>query len=306
MIDSERDLAFCLMLKRRRPGILAMLPVATLECIDGPVLVNGNGGGRDVLRRLLEWVDDYAKRSRVGEIRWTAPAGEAVWSSIDSMSEAFTSMGYAPSPWSTLLVDLTQDEESLWQNLNRAARKSINKCIRQGIEVRKVRDFEDFRAAFLTPYTTAQEGEARSSSIFRVMFDEDVDQRYAYFIALDAEGETLATLGVHSFGGVAKEIASSLSPRAREAAIPAQDILHWHVLKWAKEQGSNTFDLAGVAPNPTDPKEEGIRRFKEKWGGRYVELHRFEKTLAPARLLRSTRRAFSGLSGRGLLRKAFR
>ena len=35
VIDSERDLAFCLMLKRRRPGILAMLPVATLECIDG-------------------------------------------------------------------------------------------------------------------------------------------------------------------------------------------------------------------------------------------------------------------------------
>ena len=43
------------------------------------------------------------------------------------------------------------------------------------------------------------------------MFEEDVDNRYAYFVAEDAAGQTLATLGVHSFGSVTKEIASSLS-----------------------------------------------------------------------------------------------
>ena len=31
------------------------------------------------------------------------------------------------------------------------------------------------------------------------------------------------------------------------------------------------YDFAGVSPNPESKKEEGIRFFKGKWGGEYVE-----------------------------------
>ncbi len=305
--DGQRNAALCLMLRRPRPGVLGMLPVATLDCIDGPVFLDRNEHtAAEAIRELLTWVEGYAKKSRIGEIRWTEPAGGASESDALHMSAVFTSMGYTPTLWSTFLVDLTQSEDFLWGNLNRAARKGINKCTRQGVEVRQIRDYKDFQDAFFRPYRAAQVGSNQSPSIFEAMFEEDVDQRYAYFVAEDAYGETLATLGVHGFGGVSKEIASSLAPRAREESIPAQDVLHWQVLKWAKEHGSNTFDLAGVAPDPSDPKEEGIRHFKEKWGGRYVEFHRFEKALAPARFLRSTRKALAGLGGRRFLGKAVR
>jgi len=32
-----------------------------------------------------------------------------------------------------------------------------------------------------------------------------------------------------------------------------------------------TYDISGVAPDPDSVKEEGIRRFKGKWGGEYLE-----------------------------------
>jgi lipid II:glycine glycyltransferase (peptidoglycan interpeptide bridge formation enzyme) len=37
------------------------------------------------------------------------------------------------------------------------------------------------------------------------------------------------------------------------------------------------YDLSGVSPSPIDPKEEGIRRFKSKFGGKYVEYAIYSK-----------------------------
>ena len=51
-------------------------------------------------------------------------------------------------------------------------------------------------------------------------------------------------------------------------------------MRYVRDKGCTLFDLAGVAPEPANQKEAGIRRFKEKWGGKYVEYSRFEKRTA--------------------------
>ena len=114
------------------------------------------------------------------------------------------------------------------------------------------------------------------------MWREDRDGYYHYYVAESTEGETLATLGMYVFNGVATEVASALSPKAFEHKIPAQDLLHWEMLLEAKRAGCHTFDLAGVDPSVTDHKAAGIRRFKEKWGGRYVEYSRYELEMPSA------------------------
>lgn len=86
---------------------------------------------------------------------------------------------------------------------------------------------------------------------------------------------------MYIFNGVATEIASGTMPLAYELKLPAQDLLHWEMMLEAKRLGAHTFDLAGVAPLPRNSKEEGIRRFKEKWGGRYVEYYTYRKGLIP-------------------------
>ncbi len=43
--------------------------------------------------------------------------------------------------------------------------------------------------------------------------------------------------------------------------------------RYAQQQWvlQRVYDLAGVSPNPSDAKSEGIRRYKEKFGGEYFE-----------------------------------
>jgi lipid II:glycine glycyltransferase (peptidoglycan interpeptide bridge formation enzyme) len=97
----------------------------------------------------------------------------------------------------------------------------------------------------------------------------------------NGDKDILACLGMYVFNSVATENASSLSPLAYQNKIPAQDLLHWEMMLEAKRMGCHTFDMAGVNPNPQTPKESGIRRFKEKWGGKYVEYNIYHKDMMP-------------------------
>jgi len=216
----------------------------------------------------------------VAEVRWQGQPPHSPWVDDRDMAALFVQGGYDHLNWATVLVDLSLDMETLWRDLNRAARKCVNKCARQGVTVRRIRDLDDFRTSFFEPYRTSETAYGRKVNplaVFEAMFEADASGRYDYFIALDDEQRTISTLGVHTFGGLATEIASTLVPAAREKGLPAQDLLHWELIRWAKGEGCRYFDLAGVNPQPRNRAEAGIRRFKEKWGGRLVIFDRFHK-----------------------------
>ena len=50
-------------------------------------------------------------------------------------------------------------------------------------------------------------------------------------------------------------------------------VLHWEIIKWAKNQGYTEYDLQGM-PEITGPDDPmyGIYRFKQAWGGELVHL----------------------------------
>lgn len=53
------------------------------------------------------------------------------------------------------------------------------------------------------------------------------------------------------------------------------DIFHYHVIRWAIENGYETYDWMGAGkPN----EEYGVRKFKLQYGGELIEMGRFEKT----------------------------
>ena len=47
----------------------------------------------------------------------------------------------------------------------------------------------------------------------------------------------------------------------------SQDLIKWNIIEWGIENKMNYYDLAGFNPQPISKKEEGIKRYKEKWGG---------------------------------------
>ena len=63
-----------------------------------------------------------------------------------------------------------------------------------------------------------------------------------------------------------------------ESGIYGQDLLKWRLMQWGREHGFRVYDLMGVNPHSTDPKERGIFQFKAKWGGDLVEFPVFSKS----------------------------
>ena len=58
----------------------------------------------------------------------------------------------------------------------------------------------------------------------------------------------------------------------------AGDLLKWEVILWGRQQGYSYYDLAGLNPrDDATEKERQIARFKRKWGGRDIPIHRLTR-----------------------------
>ncbi|MBI3825260.1 MAG: GNAT family N-acetyltransferase [Candidatus Rokubacteria bacterium] len=213
----------------------------------------------------------------------------------------FRSAGYRPEWRATILVDLTVGVDALWANLKKdVARTRVRKAQRQGLELARVdslaalQEFHQLvtewrREEGFPPYELARYGG---------MFEHLAP--HCSFFLVRLQGEALAGMGVYDFNGRAHLVTPVTSRRARARQIYAGDFLHWEVMRWCHDQGCRVLDLAGVAASPGSTKEEGIRRFKGKWGGRQVRYRVFTRVRTPARwnlvtAARSARRSLRAL-----------
>ena len=53
----------------------------------------------------------------------------------------------------------------------------------------------------------------------------------------------------------------------------SQDLIKWKIIEWGVEHKMNYYDLAGANPVPVSKKENGILRYKKKWGGTKYNYH---------------------------------
>jgi len=257
-----------------------LFPLPYLECLDGPVVFD-HDRAKESIRLILKHVLRLAKRNLATHIN-LIPSHMSRYASDEGIANLYQEFGFEAKKWATYLVDLTKEEEELFKLISHAARKCIKKCQREGLKVVSLKSYEEFEERYWQPYVKAEAYFGRKANRARKeLWDEDKENYYHYYIAEDQQRETLAVLGMYIFNGIATEIASGLMPHAHEQKIPAQDLIHWEMMLEAKRLGAHTFDLAGVNPNPQAPKEEGIKRFKEKWGGRYVEYYAYRKNTIP-------------------------
>lgn len=283
-IEVYRDQAVqaaALFLKRfvHRRGFPIYFPwYPVLNCHDGPMMINGQDF--EALERMLAWLKEYARETKAlrisGTFSRTAPPEH-----LEACTAILQRQGYSVSPWGTFLVDLNLEEEQLLKGLDHSVRKNIRKCQDMGVSCRRIADMAEFEHLFFATYKNSENAYGRSCypfSSFKPLLLPPMDRFCDYFVATTSEGTPLATLGLTCFNRTGKETVSTLTPLAYESKIPAQDLLHWHVIKFAKEKGMSIFDMAGVNPEPVTEKERGIYRFKKKWGGKYQTslLYSFE------------------------------
>ncbi|MBW2986854.1 GNAT family N-acetyltransferase, partial [Candidatus Woesearchaeota archaeon] len=171
----------------------------------------------------------------------------------------------------TFVVDLKPTKEDLLANLKKNARTAIRKAEKSGVKAKKVESLEDLRNFYNLHVVTYERtgAKVRPFSYFESFYKNLVlNQLCAFYIAL-FEGKIIGGVMIVGNKNVAVYGAGASDIEYRQ--YNPNNLLLWKAILDAKAAGFKYFDLSSVAhPNRT-PKEEGIFKFKESFGGKFTE-----------------------------------
>jgi len=186
----------------------------------------------------------------------------------------------------TSVIDLTQDLDTLWQNMNRkSARYWIRRAQRDGVKINISQNYEEFYR--MNKSFEKQKGFAPLLGIGTTNLE--TMKRYGILFIAEHNGEMLS-------GDVYLEDAANLkawvgsSKRLevdREKAIligRANRLLQWEAIKYAKEKGIRELDLGGLWPEQEADKDErkkAINSFKLNFGGEMATRYSYQKVYSP-------------------------
>ncbi|MBW1717147.1 MAG: peptidoglycan bridge formation glycyltransferase FemA/FemB family protein [Deltaproteobacteria bacterium] len=265
-----------------------------VSAIDGPVIID-DSKTEEILTSILGWLEKYARTNNIRGISLTPFRYHKYYADNLSIGKTFEDFGYSRKQWATYLVDLKQDEESLWNYVKRSARKSLKQVMKTNLVVKRTGNYEEYIEKFILPYRNMEKEFGREGTplwFVEKIRDFDLKNKYYYYFYAEIDGRVVGVLGMYVYNGYATEIMSSTSKYAYENKIYAQDLLKWEMFRFARNLGCHTFDLASVNPNPQTDKERGIKQFKEKWGGEYREYFIYDLDLGESALFNTARRVY--------------
>jgi hypothetical protein len=205
--------------------------------------------------------------------------------------------GFVREPYHTLLIDLSRDEQALWQGLKKQTRYQIGRAKRAGVSFVVEHDPTEF----VTIYNACTEhtglGKLSMSAV----------TCYAPFVHFLKAMQGDAPLVVHSTivdreSGRARILqAASLYRNAqtgREGRFfsEAARLLYWEQMLYFRERGIRYLDIGGYAPATDDSKMRGINYFKDSFGGQLLEESNYMSY--PVFLYRLLADGFRGVSRR--------
>lgn len=253
-------------------GSLAYIP-------RGPLLDWNN---EEVLRTLLEALHLEARRHKAVFLRIEPPLLHSPENHLKLRKSGFQISPQNHQPRCSIIMDLDSDLENLFSNLPKKTRKHIRSAERKNIIFRQ-REEGDVKVFYELMQMTSKRSsfEIRSFEFYEQFFNVFLQNKKAELILADYQGETIAAECPVFFGkhGAALYGASANTYRK----IPVSDLITWEGIKWAKEQGCQSYDLYGIPdeigeliaagkPIPTDKKGGlwGVFYFKKGFSGEIV------------------------------------
>jgi hypothetical protein len=185
--------------------------------------------------------------------------------------DPYQRQGFSAKQLMTCIIDLKQDLETLKQNMDKkSALKNAMRSLERGVQVYEASSSEDFdvycellkqarKRLDIRPYNR------RELSPFVKMMREGIMK---CFIA--AKGERpLAGLLISTFNGYLNEWGAAQALEDITEHLYGNDLLRYHIIEWGHNAGHGYYDQSGISTS-SSTKEQGIFRFKTKWGGKIV------------------------------------
>lgn len=176
-------------------------------------------------------------------------------------------------PRATLLLDLERDLDKVLMSFEEKTRYNIRLAEKKGVLVKEDPTERGINIFYTMYAETAKRDRflihplTYYQKIREILFQSGLGTNFiAYF-----ENQPIAAVIVFSFGRKVWYMYGA-SHYAYRALMPNQ-LLHWEIIKWAKERHFKVYDLWGVPVNPT-PEHPlwGIYRFKKGFQGKLVKF----------------------------------
>lgn len=166
----------------------------------------------------------------------------------------------------TFVIDLTQDEHTLFEQMSSDYRRKIRKAEEAGFRVTlhdrpSPRLLADFSTAFAT--MAAERGLA---AIDLRVLSQMYEGGNGLLLVVERGDEVTNYLHLYSAGDTSMFMSGVNPSRENDGA---GQLLHWRAIRELKERGFGWYDLGGVASLDA---ANGIYKFKQKFGGELVLL----------------------------------
>lgn len=187
----------------------------------------------------------------------------------------------------TLIIDLTQDLDTIWRNMDRkSTRYAIKRAQRDRIKFKKNEDYDEFYRI-----NRSLQQKKGAGSLFGIGSPKlETMERYGTLFTAEAADEIL---GGHLYLEDKNSIKLWLSASKRlevereKATLigNANRLLHWEAMKYAKEKGIEEFDWGGLWSEEEadkDKKKKAINSFKLSFGGERTTRYSYQKVYSKA------------------------
>lgn len=195
---------------------------------------------------------------------------------VYGMTHPFTKLcqnEFQTRKWGTYLIDLKKSKDEIFNNIDKnSARKNIKRSTERGIEIESINDNNLNEYLKLFNETKKDSGRIEST-------ENQMKNFWKILYPIGFSG-FLAKMNDIYIGGILfsffndymNEWGVARSSIDYEKKLYSQDLLKWKIIEWGIENNKKWYDFTGFNPNPENSKEEGILRYKKKWGGQeYIQ-----------------------------------
>lgn len=238
----------------------------SLGWIYGPIVFDSTHY-QEILEIILKELDDIAEKNNVNTIRGTIPPMFEL-----NTEPIFKKFGYNNTPWATYIINLQQDEKSIFSQLDKKTRYDIRKSEKNSLKFEIGTNFNsilDFNKIKQNSKNATKYSDSITNSKWKNLYNTNNGKLF------------LTKLNDEYVGGIStltfnKNIVQHGVGNIKTSFLGGT-FLTWNLIKWGIKEKFRSLDLGGINPNPKSKKEQQISFYKSKWGGKKFEYNIYTK-----------------------------
>jgi lipid II:glycine glycyltransferase (peptidoglycan interpeptide bridge formation enzyme) len=186
--------------------------------------------------------------------------------------------GFKRKKSNTTLIDLRKDLEDIWGNMRKKfVRKQIVRGEKKGIVIKQDNNFKDFKKI----YYDFRKKNNLTKDAYSVFVNNGLLFSAYYNDKMIAGGIFIKKKPYIRAWVLASLRTSEKEGKIREIIGWANRMLIWEVIKYAKDENYEMFDLGGINPNSKRREEISLMEFKESFGGVREKCYYYHKIYSP-------------------------